>query len=137
MQSAIFIERPDGIPACARFSDCLPPNQPLERCQWHVGDRLPQLVVIFLDRSRRQYVLDTSHSTRQGQRPQPNLSGVSRPLSAPPQAGESRAMTATAGYLFEGADWEFEKLQRIHDACEPHLHAKFQLFLNQKTRASP
>ena len=27
-------------------------------------------------------------------------------------------MTATAGYLFEGADWEFEKLQRIHDACE-------------------
>jgi hypothetical protein len=31
MQSAIFIERPDGIPACARFSDCLPPNQPLER----------------------------------------------------------------------------------------------------------
>jgi spore cortex formation protein SpoVR/YcgB (stage V sporulation) len=27
-------------------------------------------------------------------------------------------MTATAGYLFEGADWNFEKLQRIHDACE-------------------
>ncbi len=27
-------------------------------------------------------------------------------------------MTATAGYLFEGADWDFEKLQRIHDACE-------------------
>jgi len=24
MQSAIFIERPDGIPACARFNDCLP-----------------------------------------------------------------------------------------------------------------
>jgi len=48
MQSAIFIERPDGIPACARFSDCLPPNQPFERCQWHVGDRLPQLVVVFL-----------------------------------------------------------------------------------------
>src|SRR6266481_3805501 len=23
----------------ARFSDCLPPNQPLERCQWHVGYR--------------------------------------------------------------------------------------------------
>jgi stage V sporulation protein R len=27
-------------------------------------------------------------------------------------------MTATAGYLFEGADWDFEKLQRIHHACE-------------------
>src|SRR3979411_1346991 len=27
-------------------------------------------------------------------------------------------MTATAGYLFEGADWDFTKLQRIHDACE-------------------
>ena len=27
-------------------------------------------------------------------------------------------MTATAGYLFEGADWNFSKLQRIHDACE-------------------
>ena len=27
-------------------------------------------------------------------------------------------MTATAGYLFEGADWDFPKLQRIHDACE-------------------
>jgi len=27
-------------------------------------------------------------------------------------------MTATAGYLFEGADWDFSKLQRIHDACE-------------------
>jgi hypothetical protein len=25
-------------------------------------------------------------------------------------------MTATAGYLFEGADWDFSKLQRIHDA---------------------
>jgi hypothetical protein len=24
-------------------------------------------------------------------------------------------MTATAGYLFEGADWDFSKLQRIHD----------------------
>jgi stage V sporulation protein R len=27
-------------------------------------------------------------------------------------------MTATAGYLFEGVDWDFSKLQRIHDACE-------------------
>src|SRR5216683_2488454 len=27
-------------------------------------------------------------------------------------------MTVTAGYLFEGADWDFTKLQRIHDACE-------------------
>ena len=54
----------------------------------------------------------------QGQRPQRNLSGVSRPVSAPPQAGESRAMTATAERLFEGADWDFPTLQRIHDACE-------------------
>jgi hypothetical protein len=27
-------------------------------------------------------------------------------------------MTATAGHLFEGADWDFTKLQHIHDACE-------------------
>ncbi len=27
-------------------------------------------------------------------------------------------MTATAECLFEGADWDFETLQRIHDACE-------------------
>src|SRR3982075_3233894 len=27
-------------------------------------------------------------------------------------------MTATAGCLFEGADWDFTRLQRIHDACE-------------------
>jgi len=27
-------------------------------------------------------------------------------------------MTATAGRLFEGADWDFLTLQRIHDACE-------------------
>jgi stage V sporulation protein R len=27
-------------------------------------------------------------------------------------------MTATAEHLFEGADWDFAKLQRIHDACE-------------------
>jgi stage V sporulation protein R len=26
-------------------------------------------------------------------------------------------MTAKAGLLFEGADWDFPKLQRIHDAC--------------------
>src|SRR5258705_10160069 len=41
-------------------------------------------------------------------------------------------MTATAGYLFEGADWEFEKLQRIHDACEPHSHAKISAFFKPK-----
>jgi hypothetical protein len=29
--------------------------------QWDVGDRLPQLVVVFLDRSGRRYVLDISH----------------------------------------------------------------------------
>ena len=60
MQGAIFIERTDGHSGLCPF--CLPPNQPLERCQWHVGDCLPQLVVVFLDRSGRQYVLDTSHS---------------------------------------------------------------------------
>ena len=38
----------------------------------------------------------------QGQRPQRNLSGVPRSLSAPPKAGENRAMTATAEHLFEG-----------------------------------
>jgi stage V sporulation protein R len=27
-------------------------------------------------------------------------------------------MTATAGHLFEGADWDFAMLQRINDACE-------------------
>ncbi|MGC1562624.1 MAG: SpoVR family protein [Bradyrhizobium sp.] len=27
-------------------------------------------------------------------------------------------MTATADRLFEGADWDFPRLQRIHDACE-------------------
>src|SRR5246127_5288616 len=27
-------------------------------------------------------------------------------------------MTAAAEHLFEGADWDFPKLQRIHDACE-------------------
>jgi stage V sporulation protein R len=27
-------------------------------------------------------------------------------------------MTAKADLLFEGADWDFQKLQRIHDACE-------------------
>jgi len=27
-------------------------------------------------------------------------------------------MTATGGRLFEGADWDFQALQRIHDACE-------------------
>ena len=54
----------------------------------------------------------------QGQRAQRDLSGVSRPVSAPRQAGESRAMTATAERLFPGADWDFLTLQRIHDACE-------------------
>jgi SpoVR like protein len=27
-------------------------------------------------------------------------------------------MTAAAEHLFQGADWDFPKLQRIHDACE-------------------
>ena len=27
-------------------------------------------------------------------------------------------MTMTTGRLFEGADWDFPQLQRIHDACE-------------------
>ena len=27
-------------------------------------------------------------------------------------------MTATAERLFQGADWDFLTLQRIHDACE-------------------
>ena len=27
-------------------------------------------------------------------------------------------MTAIAARLFEGAEWDFAKLQRIHDACE-------------------
>ena len=27
-------------------------------------------------------------------------------------------MTATAARLFEGAEWDFALLQRIHDACE-------------------
>ena len=27
-------------------------------------------------------------------------------------------MTATTERLFEGADWDFQTLQRIHDACE-------------------
>ncbi len=52
----------------------------------------------------------------QGQRPQRNLSGVPRPVSAP-QTGEDRAMT-DAERLYEGADWDFSTLQRIHDACE-------------------
>jgi hypothetical protein len=52
-QSAIVIERSDGIPACVRFNDCLPLGKPLERHQCHVGDDLPKLVVVFLDRSGR------------------------------------------------------------------------------------
>src|SRR6202021_194637 len=51
----------------------------------------------------------------QGQRPQRDLPGVPRSVSASPQAGESRAMTER---LYEGADWDFSTLQRIHDACE-------------------
>ncbi len=27
-------------------------------------------------------------------------------------------MTVTADRLFQGADWDFTTLQRIHDACE-------------------
>ncbi len=54
----------------------------------------------------------------QGQRAERDLSGVSRSVSAPAQTRESRIMTATRERLFEGADWDFQTLQRIHDACE-------------------
>ena len=30
----------------------------------------------------------------------------------------ANAETANADRLFEGADWDFPTLQRIHDACE-------------------
>src|ERR1700716_2697418 len=36
-------------------------------------------------------------------------------------------MTATAECLFEGADWDFQKLQRIHDACEEIARAELGL----------
>jgi stage V sporulation protein R len=36
-------------------------------------------------------------------------------------------MTATAGYLFEGADWDFPKLQRIHAACEEIARSELRL----------
>src|SRR3981189_453102 len=36
-------------------------------------------------------------------------------------------MTATAERLFEGADWDFSKLQRIHDACEEIARSELKL----------
>jgi len=47
-----------------------------------------------------------------------NLCGISRSLPTSSKRGKSRAMTATARCLFEGADWDFQTLQGIHDACE-------------------
>ena len=48
-------------------------------------------------------------------------------------------MTATAGYLFEGADWDFSKLQRIHDACEEFARSELGLdiYPNQIEVMSP
>ena len=43
----------------------------------------------------------------QGQRPQRNISGVSRSVSPPPQAGESRAMTATHRATVRGSGLGF------------------------------
>jgi stage V sporulation protein R len=36
-------------------------------------------------------------------------------------------MTATAGRLFEGPDWDFATLQRIHDACEQIARSELRL----------
>jgi spore cortex formation protein SpoVR/YcgB (stage V sporulation) len=36
-------------------------------------------------------------------------------------------MTATAARLFEGADWDFSTLQRIHDACEEIARSELKL----------
>jgi stage V sporulation protein R len=36
-------------------------------------------------------------------------------------------MTATAARLFEGADWDFSTLQRIHDACEEIARSELRL----------
>ncbi len=36
-------------------------------------------------------------------------------------------MTATAARLFEGAEWDFAKLQRIHDACEEIARSELEL----------
>ena len=47
-------------------------------------------------------------------------------------------MTATAGYLFEGADWDFSKLQRIHDACEEIARSELGLDIYPtRLRSSP
>src|SRR6201999_3017401 len=48
------------------------------------------------------------------------------------KAGEDCAMTGkfeteTSGRLFEGADWDFRTLQRIHDACEEIAHSQLGL----------
>ena len=57
-------------------------------------------------------------SMRKVNEPQRDLSGVSRPVSTPREQQKGRAMTVTTERLFEGADWDFPQLQRIHDACE-------------------
>src|SRR6201992_4103426 len=36
-------------------------------------------------------------------------------------------MTASTERLFEGADWDFAQLQRIHDACEEIAHGELGL----------
>ena len=47
-------------------------------------------------------------------------------------------MTATAGYLFEGADWDFTKLQHIHDACEEIARSELglEIYPNQNVVVS-
>src|SRR5471032_2663412 len=55
----------------------------------------------------------------QGQRARRNISGIPRPFSA--QAGKRKGGSMSASMstrLFDGADWDFAALQRIHDACE-------------------
>src|SRR5580693_4417774 len=55
----------------------------------------------------------------QGSHPERNLSGVPRSVPATAIERESVRMTANAmARLYEGADWDFSSLQRIHDACE-------------------
>src|SRR5215510_10346122 len=53
----------------------------------------------------------------QGQQPQRDLSGVPRTVPAPQRKGAGRVMTS-GERLYRGAEWDFETLQRIHDACE-------------------
>jgi hypothetical protein len=47
-------------------------------------------------------------------------------------------MTATAGHLFEGADWDFSKLQHIHDACEEIARSELgSTSIPARSRSSP